>query len=208
MPRHFRLDDVAKIIAHSEDELRIFFWLAAETGLRSGELAGLRVSDVSVDRINVCQSVWHGRVQAPKTSNAVRTLAVSAQLGATLWEQSEHQRAKRHEFLFSTSSGRPWDMSLFRQRKLKPFLRDLGIRDGGLHAFRHFNAPLLASLRVPLKTTQERLGHASACSLTLDVYTHTEWRENAEAAKLAGEQIEKAANFVSLTAVDEQRACR
>jgi integrase len=143
-------------------------------------------------------------VQTPKTSNAVRTLAVSAQLGAMLWEQSERQRTKGHQFLFSTSSGTPWDMNLFRQRKLKPLLRDLETRDGGLHAFRHFNASLLASLRVPLKTIQERLGHASARSLTLDVYTHTEWRENVEAAKLAGEQIEKAANFVSLTAVQEK----
>jgi len=40
--------------------------------------------------------------------------------------------------------------------------------------------------------------------LTLDVYTHSEWRENLEAAKLAGEQIEKAANFVSLTAIQQK----
>lgn len=52
---------------------------------------------------------------------------------------------------------------------------------------------------------QERLGHASAGSLTLDVYTDSEWQENMEAAKLAGEQIEKAVNSVSLTAVNEKR---
>jgi len=39
--------------------------------------------------------------------------------------------------------------------------------------------------RVPLKTIQERLGHALTGSLTLDVYTHPEWKENEEAAKLA-----------------------
>jgi hypothetical protein len=55
-----------------------------------------------------------------------------------------------------------------------------------------------------LKVIQERLGHASAGSLTLDVYTHTEWEENAEAAQLAGEQIEKAVNFISLTAVQQK----
>src|SRR6185437_12066216 len=204
MPKYFRLEDVAKIIAHSERELRAFFWLAAETGLRAGELAGLRVADVGVDRITVSQSVWHGRIQTPKTNNAVRTLAVSPQLGARLWEQVAHQWTKGHEFLFSTSSGKPWDASLFRQRKLKPFLLVLKIREGGLHAFRHFNASLLSSLRVPLKTIQERLGHASAGSLTLDVYTHSEWSENVEAAQVAGEQIEKAVNSVSLTAIEEK----
>ncbi|HVB87267.1 MAG TPA: hypothetical protein VNK23_11450, partial [Candidatus Dormibacteraeota bacterium] len=78
------------------------------------------------------------------------------------------------------------------------------IREAGLHAFRHFNASLLSSLRVPLKVIQERLGHASAGSLTLDVYTHSEWKENVEAAQLAGEQIEKAANSVSLTAIQQK----
>jgi len=55
-----------------------------------------------------------------------------------------------------------------------------------------------------IKTIQERLGHASAGSLTLDVYTHSEWSENVEAAQVAGEQIEKAVNSVSLTAIEEK----
>lgn len=80
----------------------------------------------------------------------------------------------------------------------------LKIRQAGFHAFRHFNASLLSSLRVPLKVIQERLGHSSAGSLTLDVYTHSEWEENFEAAQLAGEQIEKAVNSVSLTAMQEK----
>jgi len=204
MPKYFRLEDVAKIVAHSRGEFRAFYWLAAETGLRAGELTGLRLTDVAVDRIAVSQSVWHGRVQTPKTNNAVRTIAVSAQLGALLWEQVARQKRKGHDFLFSTSTGCPWDASLFRQRKLKPLLRSAEIREAGLHAFRHFNASLLSSLRVPLKVIQERLGHASAGSLTLDVYTHSEWKENVEAAQLAGEQIEKAANSVSLTAIQQK----
>ena len=79
------------------------------------------------------------------------------------------------------------------------------LRAAGLHAFRHFNASLLGSLRTPLKTIQERLGHALTGSLTLDVYTHAEWKENEEAAKLAGDAIEKAVNSVSLTAIQTKR---
>jgi integrase len=204
VPRYFRLEDVAKIIAHSQGEHRAFFWLAAETGLRAGELAGLRLGDVEPDRISVGQAVWHGRIQAPKTNNALRTIGISPQLGALLWEQAERQKEKGREFLFSSSTGSPWDASLFRRRKLKPLLRSLEIREAGFHGFRHFNASLLSSLRVPLKVIQERLGHASAGSLTLDVYTHSEWEENLEAAQLAGEKIEKAVNSVSLTAVEEK----
>jgi ribosomal protein L18 len=57
---------------------------------------------------------------------------------------------------------------------------------------------------VPLKTIQERLGHASAGSLTLDVYAHSEWKQNVEAAKLTGEAIEKAVSSVNLTAIQEE----
>jgi integrase len=204
VPKYFRLEDVAKIIAHSHGEQRVFYWLAAETGLRAGEIAGLRLGDVEPERISVSQSVWHGRVQAPKSDNALRTIAVSPQLGVLLLEQSERQIGKGHDFLFSSSTGSPWDASLFRRRKLKPLLRTLGVREAGFHGFRHFNASLLSSLRIPLKVIQERLGHASAGSLTLDVYTHAEWEENVEAAQLAGEKIEKAVNSVSLTAVKEK----
>ena len=95
-------------------------------------------------------------------------------------------------------------MNLFRNRKMVPLLNSLQIEQAGFHAFRHFNASLLNALRVPLKTIQERLGHALSGSLTLDVYTHAEWPENVEAAKLAGEQIEKAVNSVSLSANQEK----
>jgi hypothetical protein len=36
------------------------------------------------------------------------------------------------------------------------------------------------------------------------VYTHAEWKENEEAAKLAGETIEKAVNSVSLSAIEQK----
>jgi integrase len=191
-PRYFRLEGVAQIIAHSHSELRAFYWLAAESGLRAGELCALRLTDVEHDRLTVNQTVWHGRIQdSPKTDNGVRTVALSPELRAMLSEQAERQEAKGHSLLFSTGSGRPWDSSLLVKRKLRPLLCSLGIPHAGLHGFRHFNASLLSSLRVPLKVIQERLGHASTGLLTLDVYTHSECEQNVEAAQLAGRGLKK-----------------
>ena len=204
-PRYFRLEGVAQIIAHSQGELRTFFWLAAESGLRAGELCALRLIDVEIDRLTVNQAVWHGRIRhSPKTDNSVRTIALSPELGEMLWLQAEYQRSKGHTLLFSASNGKPWDSSLLVKRKLRPLLLALEIPQAGLHAFRHFNASLLSSLRTPLKMIQERLGHASAGSLTLDVYVHSEWSQNVEAAQLARQTIEKAVNSVSLTACKEE----
>ena len=170
-----------------------------------GKVAAADAAVIANRNRRVNQSVWNGKIDTPKTPNAIRKIAISQHLAALLAGQAEIQRAKKHDFLFSTSTGRPWDISLFRKRKLQPLLSALEIEAAGLHAFRHFNASLLGSLRTPLKTIQERLGHALTGSLTLEVYTHAEWKENDEAAKLAGDAIEKAVNSVSLTAIQTKR---
>jgi hypothetical protein len=67
---------------------------------------------------------------------------------------------------------------------------------------------------VPLKTIQERVGHALTGSFTLDVYGgQPEWERNLDAARLLGAEIEKMAeklkseialkNSVSLIAINE-----
>ncbi len=120
--------------------------------------------------------------------------------------------------LFTSSTGKPWDMDVFRGRKMRPFLKSLGIPPAGFHAFRHFSVSLLDALRCPLKTIQGRVGHAFTGSFTLDVYGgRPEWDRNLEAARLVGAEIEKAVEkleqerkaetaenveyFVSLTAI-------
>jgi integrase len=210
-PHFFRLADVARIIAFGGR--RSLYWLMAETGLRVGELAGLRVQDVALDSITVAQSVWSGEEQTPKTQSAVRKIAISPQLAELLWKRVEQQIAVGHSFLFSVSTGSPLDMDVERRPRLKPTLKALAIPQAGYHAFRHFNVSMQDSLRVPLKTIQERIGHALTGSFTLDVYGHTlDWRENEEAAQKLGDVIAKAVadaeknpeDFGSLTAIKQK----
>ncbi len=164
-PAVYTLPNVGKMIAASQGEHRVFYWLAAETGLRSGELAGLKLTDIEGDRLTVNRSVWHRREQTPKTDNAVRSLGLSPQLVTLLWEQIVRQRAKGHEFLFSASRASPWDMNVIRQRKLHPLLTSLGIEQKGFHAFRHFNVALQDALRIPVKVIQDAQGTPiQACS--------------------------------------------
>jgi integrase len=207
-PRFFILTDTARIIAASKGEHRVFYWLAAESGLRAGELAGLRLTDIAGDCLTVKRSVWNGQEQTPKTDNAVRNVALSPQLVTLLWEQIGRQKAKGHEYLFSASTGSPWDMNVYRKRKMRKLLTSLGIESAGFHALRHFNVSLLDSLRVPLKVIQERVGHALTGSFTLDVYGHGDWNGNVEAARLAGDTlaqaVEKTANSDSLTTVQQK----
>jgi hypothetical protein len=80
-----------------------------------------------------------------------------------------------------------------RSRRLAPVLAALEFEKAGNHAFRHFNVSMMDSLRVPLKSIQERIGHALTGSFTLDVYGHTlDWKSNEEAATKMGAEIAKA----------------
>lgn len=205
--RFFALADVAKIIVASESENRVFYWLAAETGLRAGELAGLKLTDIDGERLTVSRSVWHCQEQAPKTDNALRTLALSSQLISLLWGQIARQKKQGHEYLFAVSTGTPWDMDVYRRRKMVPLLTSLKIPQAGFHAFRHFNVALMDALRVPLKTIQERIGHAVTGSFTLDVYGgQPDWERNREAARLLGAELERVVNEAAKKPKDETSA--
>ena len=139
------------------------------------------------------QSVWNGKTQSPKTDSAIREIGLSSLLSSMLRDQALRQAAKGHPFLFSSRNGGPWDMNVHRRRKLAVTLKSVGITQAGYHAFRHFNVALMDTLRVPLKTIQERIGHAITGSFTLDVYGgQPEWERNIEAARMLGAEIERA----------------
>jgi len=170
----FTLEQLQRIIGEADEPCRTLYWLAGETGMRAGELCGLTLDNVNLDTcvINVKQSVWRGKLQAPKTTNSIRSFAISNGLAAHLRIFLESWRANALRLLFATSKGTPWDQNLVVKRKLHPLLDRLGIQRCGLHAFRHTSSSLMDWLNAPLRLRQERLGHVPGSDLTLGVYTH------------------------------------
>jgi integrase len=169
------------------EPLRTFYWVAAETGLRAGELCGLRIDDLDLERclLHVKQSAWRGSLQLPKTENAVRSFAISLELASHVRDFLTRWRPNNGRLIFATCNGTPWDANLLVKRKLQPLLRTLGIRRCGLHAFRHANETMMDRLGVPLKVRQQRLGHSDP-RLTLGVYTHVVSEDDAKIASQLG----------------------
>jgi len=171
--RFFSLVEVQRILEAAPEPYRTFYWLAVETGMRAGELCGLRVCDIDFHghALSVCQSAWRGKIQSPKSESAVRRFALSPGLLAHLAEDCKTLRPNEKGLLFATRNGTPWDANLLVKRKLYPLLDSLGIERGGLHAFRHTNSTLMDQLGAPFKVRQQRLGHSDV-TLTLNAYTH------------------------------------
>jgi integrase len=170
-------------MAATDGPQRTFYWLAAETGMRAGELCGLRVEDLVLPRglVMVQQSAWRGQIQTPKSENSVRTFALSPQLIEHLQTFAANWRPNDAGLLFASRNGTPWDANLLVKRKLHPLLASLGIQKRGLHAFRHTNSSLMDRLSTPLKVRQQRLGHSDP-RLTLNVYTHVASEDDLEPA--------------------------
>jgi len=183
------LEEIRRIITAASGPHRTFYWLAAETGLRSGELCALRVEDVDLAGalVRVRQSVWHGKIQTVKSLKGNREFAISPELAKHLREYLKTWRPNQLNLLFATQNGTPWDANLLRKRKFHPLLKRLGIPRCGFHAFRHGNSTLLDQLHVPMKLRQERLGHSDA-RVTMG-YTHLVGEDDRKLAAQLGKLL-------------------
>jgi integrase len=150
------------IITLAEEPFKAMFWILAETGMRGGEVCGLFVDDVDLPNlmIHVRRSAWRGKLQTPKTANAMRTFPISPDLAAHL---TKYTAERKTGLLFHTRTGQPFDNYNIVTWNLKPLLDKIGIVDTkrmGLHAFGHCNASALDSMGAPFKIRMDGLGHA------------------------------------------------
>lgn len=79
---NFTIEESLSIIAEAPEQRNSFFWLLAETGMRPGELAGLKLEGIDWLNGTICieQSVWQGKLQTPKSHAANRKFAISSEL--------------------------------------------------------------------------------------------------------------------------------
>ena len=159
--------------------------LAATTGMRRGEIVGLRWADVNLNdqRLAVRQTVTGIGAKVgygePKTKRGKRSIALDRATVRALsdWRQLQaRDRAAWHEgwkdtgLVFTREDG-----SLIHPDLLTLWFRGhvhrIGVRPIRLHDLRHTHASLALQAGIPAKVVSERLGHATV-SFTLDVYSH------------------------------------
>jgi integrase len=184
------------------DRLYAMSVLVLATGMRRGEIAGLRWCDVDLDagvlavrrsRVSVSYTVHESE---PKTRSGRRTISVDERVVAVL---SAHRRRQLEErlawgpawtdsgYVFTSENGVP----LHPERITVLFgclASAAGVPTIRLHDLRHTSASLLLSAGVHPKIVTERLGHSSV-SITLDLYSHVIPGLQAEAAEKLGEMI-------------------
>jgi integrase len=169
---HLEPDELTAVIAKLSGQLRTMVVVAADTGLRIGELLALRWKnvDLKAGRINVCLSMWRGKEGLPKYGKT-RIVPLSATARAAL---KEHLHL-RSPYVFCTPGrargGLPkplLEQPLAYKTVHTHLLAATGF--GGWHIFRHTFGTRLSSLGVPLKAIQAWMGHADIS--TTMIYAH------------------------------------
>ena len=159
--------------------------VATCTGLRRGELLGLRSGDVNLESgalvvRRTLQATKTGlKFKDPKSAQSKRTVALPSFAVEVLKEHLERQGAHKRELgvlyedqdlVFPRENGRPWDPSRFSTR-FREFEDTLDLPRIRFHDLRHGHCSHLLRQGTPLKMASARMGH-STIAITADLYGH------------------------------------
>ena len=180
----------ARALLAAAQDLRnqALYVVAVHTGLRQGELLGLKWADVDLAgrRLSVRRALKvtdHGLdFGPPKNKASRRSVPLSKTAVAALRAHKTHQNGERlrlgdlwqdRDLVFPNRVGKPLDHNNLYYREYKPLLRKAGLGDEGFtfHSLRHTFATELFNQRKRPKIIQSLLGHSSITQ-TMDTYSH------------------------------------
>ncbi len=171
-------------ISEVGDKFEALYIVAVHSGLRQGELLGLRWDDVDLDarklyvRRTLSETRTGHKFEPPKNgkgravkltrtaSEALRTHGTrqnEEKLAAATWED--------RSLVFPSKKGTPMYSKNLYNRSFKPLLKHAGLPDIRFHDLRHTCATIRFKMGQHPKHVQELLGHASI-TITLDTYSH------------------------------------
>ena len=196
--------EVRRFLAFVADDRLVAMWrLFLVTGMRRGEVAGLRWIDVDLEAGRL--SVQHTRVlvysaaqvSEPKTKRSRRVIALDGGTVDALREHQMRQGAEREYaeevwvesgYVFVREDGMPMDPDRI-SHLFRVTVEAAGLPKIRLHDLRHTAASLALATGIHPKVVSERLGHSSV-AITLDIYSHLTPGLQEDAAERLGEILD------------------
>jgi integrase len=166
-PTHaYSLEEAEAIVSAlvENPQAQLVFALACFLGLRPGEIAGLRWSDIDCEWLHVRRSSWRGIVGTTKTEESVASVPLIEPLKSLL---AAWRLQSKSEWIFPSNRGdRPLNISQFAQRVIAPVLKSKNIKWHGLYAGRRSAATLLVQLTGNAVAAQYVLRHKNLSTTT------------------------------------------
>jgi integrase len=146
---------------------------AAMTGLRQGELLGLRWRDVDLDarKVRVVSPFVRGEFGDPKSAGSGRSVPMAERVAVALSElRGRSYYAQDRDLVFChPETGKPLDRSKL-VRRFKQALDRAEVHHITFHEVRHTFGTRMAAAGTPMRTLQQWMGHAD--SKTTQIYAH------------------------------------
>jgi integrase len=182
----------------THDRFMALYHLAIATGMRQGELLGIKWSDVDWEAgaLQVQRQLSKKKgggftFTSPKTKSGTRRIDLGSATLAVLKEYQQTQfkemmaageHWQEHDLIFPSTIGTPLDRENLR-RRYKRLLKKAGLPEIRFHDLRHTAATLMLNNNIPVIVVSRRLGHSQP-SITLDVYGHLIPTKQKEVASL------------------------
>ena len=159
--------EVELMLQEADEWMRAFVLVYATLGLRTGEIVGLKFSDVIWDiaKLHLQRSIRHGKISPPKTGERYVDIPIK-----TLEMLKVLKAKSQSEWIFPNQKGdHYYDGSSINTKKFQPFLKKIGVEYKSLYSLRHFYATYTLNKGQDLAYLSRQIGHSNI-KTTLDFY--------------------------------------
>jgi integrase len=169
----FNMDEIKLILENSSAQDRNFFALAFFSGMRSGEMIGLKWSDINFSKleIKISRSRKMGVDGKTKTESSNRTIEILDPLIPYLKSQYQHT-GELNSYVFLNKFNEPiYDIKRIREKGWKKTLKACNLEYRTIYQTRHSFATMMLENGEDILWLSNMLGHTDS-SMTLSKYTH------------------------------------
>lgn len=208
-PFYEREELLAFLKALKEDESMkayTMFHLLAFTGLRRGEIFGLKWKDINFQKMTLSvertliynQQIKEFQFSTPKTKNSKRTIGIDKNTIQTLLKWRNYQRkfflarglnVNSLEQLIFTSQNNHYMTDAYLRRIIKRVTKKHNLPHITVHGFRHTHCSLLFEAGIEMNNVKDRLGHSNI-KTTMNIYAHVTKSERAKTADVFSDFME------------------
>jgi integrase len=187
VPEVLTVDELVKLLAAIPEPFRTAVFLDGASGLRVGELLGLKWEDVDFKKsvIYIRRSIVKQRIGPPKTEASQKPIPMNSELAKALrlWKMKTiYNRPSDWVYASPAKKGTQpyWPKSIYRVY-IKRAADKIGLRKRiGWHTFRHTFGTILNANGENPKVIQELMRHANL-KVTMDTYVQAVTDEKREA---------------------------
>lgn len=175
----FSIEEMAKVLEYSKAQSQAFFALAFFTGMRSGEMVGLKWEDIDFFKkeINIKRSRKMGVDALPKTEASVRSIDILEPLMPYLQEQY-HRTGSLKSYVFLNEDNMPlYDIKRIRDNQWKKTLKACKLDYRPIYHTRHTFATVMLENGEDILWVSNMLGHTNS-TMTLSRYARYVKRED------------------------------